>query len=274
MTASPRSAPSSCGAASASGTFQTLVNPGPHHPARHHGAHRHHRTRWSCRAPTIETVLPSLLEFLGDAVIVGHNVRFDLGFLRAACERTDRTTPDGPPGRHGAPWPVVCSATRSATAGSARWPSSFGSTTSPATGRSTTRWPPATCCTCSSSGPAGSACSASTTCWACPRSTATPRPPSSSSPTSSPVGPASTSSGTGTAGRSTWARPPTCAPGSAATSPATVAGRWPSSCGRRSRIDHTVCDGPMEAAVLEVRLIAEWTPRFNKVGTRRGPTPT
>ena len=34
------------------------------------------------------------------------------------------------------------------------------------------------------------------------------------------------------------------------------------------RIDHTVCDGPMEAEVLEVRLIAEWTPRFNKVGTR------
>jgi DNA polymerase-3 subunit epsilon len=36
------------------------------------------------------------------------------------------------------------------------------------------------------------------------------------------------------------------------------------------RIDHTVCDGPMEAEVLEVRLIAEWRPRFNKVGTRAG----
>ncbi|HYF44707.1 MAG TPA: GIY-YIG nuclease family protein, partial [Acidimicrobiales bacterium] len=36
------------------------------------------------------------------------------------------------------------------------------------------------------------------------------------------------------------------------------------------RIDHTVCDGPMEAEVLEVRLIAEWRPRFNRVGTRSG----
>ena len=38
-------------------------------------------------APTIEAVLPSLLEFVGDAVIVGHNVGFDLRFLRAATER-------------------------------------------------------------------------------------------------------------------------------------------------------------------------------------------
>jgi DNA polymerase-3 subunit epsilon len=31
-----------------------------------------------------------LIEFVGDAVIVGHNVGFDVGFLRAACERHDR----------------------------------------------------------------------------------------------------------------------------------------------------------------------------------------
>src|SRR5690606_15079397 len=41
-------------------------------------------------APRIETVLPSLLEFVGDAVIVGHNVRFDIAFLDAALERTGR----------------------------------------------------------------------------------------------------------------------------------------------------------------------------------------
>lgn len=41
-------------------------------------------------APRIETVLPSLLEFIGDAVIVGHNVRFDIGFLDAALERSGR----------------------------------------------------------------------------------------------------------------------------------------------------------------------------------------
>ena len=41
-------------------------------------------------APVIEAVLPSLLEFIGDAVFVGHNVRFDKGFLDAALVRTDR----------------------------------------------------------------------------------------------------------------------------------------------------------------------------------------
>lgn len=38
-------------------------------------------------APPIETVLPSFLEFIGDCVIVGHNVRFDLSFLNAASIR-------------------------------------------------------------------------------------------------------------------------------------------------------------------------------------------
>ena len=32
----------------------------------------------------------SILESMGDAVIVGHNVGFDVGFLRAACERHGR----------------------------------------------------------------------------------------------------------------------------------------------------------------------------------------
>ena len=37
-------------------------------------------------APAIERVLPALLEFLGDAVLVCHNAPFDTGFLRVACE--------------------------------------------------------------------------------------------------------------------------------------------------------------------------------------------
>ena len=36
------------------------------------------------RAPRLEDVLDDLTDFLGEAVIVGHNIRFDLGFLEAA----------------------------------------------------------------------------------------------------------------------------------------------------------------------------------------------
>ena len=77
------------------GTFQTLVNPGRTVPpviTVLTGI----TDSMLVPAPTIETVLPSLLEFWGDAVLVGHNIAFDLGFLRAACARTDRATPEVP----------------------------------------------------------------------------------------------------------------------------------------------------------------------------------
>jgi DNA polymerase-3 subunit epsilon len=41
-------------------------------------------------APRAGEMLPSFLEFLGGAVIVGHNVRFDLSFLNHALESTGR----------------------------------------------------------------------------------------------------------------------------------------------------------------------------------------
>ncbi|GAA2912670.1 DEDD exonuclease domain-containing protein [Actinoplanes cyaneus] len=44
-------------------------------------------------APPIETVLPTLLEFLRGAVLVAHNAPYDVGFLKAACAR------------HGYVWP-------------------------------------------------------------------------------------------------------------------------------------------------------------------------
>lgn len=68
------------------GTFQTMVDPGRPVPPQITiltgitssvvGA-----------APEVRSVLPSLLEFIGDAVIVAHNARFDLAFLNAALGR-------------------------------------------------------------------------------------------------------------------------------------------------------------------------------------------
>ncbi|MGH9267164.1 MAG: DEDD exonuclease domain-containing protein, partial [Acidimicrobiales bacterium] len=65
------------------GSFQTLVNPGVTIPPA-----ITYLTGITesmvLPAPPIAEVLPALVEFIGGAVIVGHNVRFDLGFLRAA----------------------------------------------------------------------------------------------------------------------------------------------------------------------------------------------
>ena len=68
------------------GTFQTLVNPGRAIPPQ--------ITMLTgltdalvAPAPRIEAVLPSLLEFLRGTILVGHNIGFDVAFLRAAFER-------------------------------------------------------------------------------------------------------------------------------------------------------------------------------------------
>lgn len=68
------------------GTFQTLVDPGlpiPPSITILTGITQ----AMVVGAPPISTALPSFLEFIGDAVVVGHNVRFDLSFLNAAAER-------------------------------------------------------------------------------------------------------------------------------------------------------------------------------------------
>lgn len=65
------------------GTFSTLVNPGcgvPPFIVVLTGI----TEAMVVPAPTIDEVLPSLLEFIGDAVLVGHNLRFDTAFLDAA----------------------------------------------------------------------------------------------------------------------------------------------------------------------------------------------
>ena len=71
------------------GTFQTLVNPGgviPPEITYLTGITQ----AMVVPAPKIEAVLPAFLEFLGNdrsTVIVGHNVRFDLLFLQSALAR-------------------------------------------------------------------------------------------------------------------------------------------------------------------------------------------
>ncbi len=71
------------------GTFQTLVNPRATIPPEI-TVLTGITQAMVLPAPRIESVLPTLLEFLGDAVIVGHNVRFDVAFLDAALERDGR----------------------------------------------------------------------------------------------------------------------------------------------------------------------------------------
>ena len=68
------------------GTLQTLVNPGL--PIPPEITYLTGITEAMVGpAPTIDAVLPSLVSFVGNAVIVGHNVRFDLSFLGAAMDR-------------------------------------------------------------------------------------------------------------------------------------------------------------------------------------------
>ena len=71
------------------GTFQTLVNPGRSIP-RSISVLTGIDDSMVVPAPTIDEVLPSLLEFVGGAVLVGHNLRFDVSFLDAALQRADR----------------------------------------------------------------------------------------------------------------------------------------------------------------------------------------
>ena len=75
--------------------FATFVN--PHEPIP---PHIRELTRITddmvAGAPDIEQVLPKFLEFVGDAVLVAHNARFDTGFLNECCRRLGLPVPANP----------------------------------------------------------------------------------------------------------------------------------------------------------------------------------
>ncbi|WP_409485564.1 DEDD exonuclease domain-containing protein [Arsenicicoccus dermatophilus] len=77
------------------GQFQTLVDPGAHIPA-FISVLTGITDQMVADAPGIGQVLPAFLEFARGAVLVAHNARFDVGFLRAACEAEGLEWPDPP----------------------------------------------------------------------------------------------------------------------------------------------------------------------------------
>ena len=77
------------------GTLQSLVNPGRAIPPMI-TVLTGITESMVMRAPPIEAVLPSMVEFLADAVVVGHNVGFDLAFINAALSRRGDPELDNP----------------------------------------------------------------------------------------------------------------------------------------------------------------------------------
>jgi DNA polymerase-3 subunit epsilon len=78
------------------GEFQTLVDPGREIPP-YISVLTGITTTMVAAAPRIGSVLPTFLEFARGAVLVAHNAPFDLGFLKAACAES------------GIPWPAAAS---------------------------------------------------------------------------------------------------------------------------------------------------------------------
>lgn len=77
------------------GEFTTLVNPGMSIPP-FIAALTGITNADVAGAPSVLTAVSMFLEFAGDSAVVAHNAPFDLGFLRAACERHDLTWNHGP----------------------------------------------------------------------------------------------------------------------------------------------------------------------------------
>lgn len=78
-----------------SGEFATLVNPGVEVPP-FIAALTGITTSALADAPRLAAALPSWLEFARGSVLVAHNAGFDTGFLKAGCRRLDLTWPQFP----------------------------------------------------------------------------------------------------------------------------------------------------------------------------------
>ena len=68
------------------GTFETFVNPEKHIPEEVQNI-THITDEMVANAPTIEEVLPKMIEFLGDSVVVTHNTDFDVTWLKYNYEK-------------------------------------------------------------------------------------------------------------------------------------------------------------------------------------------
>ena len=75
------------------GEFQTLVNPNAHIPALI-AVLTGITDQLVAGAPKLPEVLPGFLEFVRGSVLVAHNARFDVGFLKRACVRLDHSWPN------------------------------------------------------------------------------------------------------------------------------------------------------------------------------------
>lgn len=42
-----------------------------------------------CNQPVIKNILPAFIEFIGDSILIGHNIQFDLNFLHSECEKNN-----------------------------------------------------------------------------------------------------------------------------------------------------------------------------------------
>ena len=77
------------------GEFNTLVNPDVGIPA-YISVLTGITNQMVANSPRLSSVLPAFLEFVADSVLVAHNARFDVGFIKRACTKYEYDWPGNP----------------------------------------------------------------------------------------------------------------------------------------------------------------------------------